>query len=312
MLRLDKQRLSLHGVLSVDKNGRLSVTPKSNKNATTGKIESIQSINNRGTKSLLNAYDDRRKHFNLNLVPAADLEKSEFNNVAANYTGIDVKMADAFDKTISDLSKKYYTGLTSIQVADKKDMFGAPFMANTEHNNSIGQKKLVINPLKMGDYDKAVNRIKELSAKGYAVRIKAGLEDSYIATHEFAHSLADMSGHYKNFIGMDEKMQRTIKKDIEGLYKSYVTEVNLLEAAQKKSELDFINATLTADAETLSKLQQEAVEAKKKLDDVKISRYSMENADEFMAEAFTQDIIGESRSTYTKKVMDILNRYFRK
>ena len=39
MLRLDKQRLSLHGVLSVDKKGRLSVTPKSNKNATTGKIE---------------------------------------------------------------------------------------------------------------------------------------------------------------------------------------------------------------------------------------------------------------------------------
>ena len=39
MLRLDKQRLSLHGVLSVDKNGRLSVTTKSNKNATTGKIE---------------------------------------------------------------------------------------------------------------------------------------------------------------------------------------------------------------------------------------------------------------------------------
>ena len=39
MLRLDKQRLSLHGVLSVDKNGRLSVTPKPNKNATTGKIE---------------------------------------------------------------------------------------------------------------------------------------------------------------------------------------------------------------------------------------------------------------------------------
>ena len=39
MLRLDKQRLSLHGVLSVDKKGRLSITPKSNKNSTTGKIE---------------------------------------------------------------------------------------------------------------------------------------------------------------------------------------------------------------------------------------------------------------------------------
>ena len=38
MLRLDKQRLSLHGVLSVDKNGRLSITPKANKNANMGKI----------------------------------------------------------------------------------------------------------------------------------------------------------------------------------------------------------------------------------------------------------------------------------
>ena len=40
VLRLDKQRLSLHGVLSVDKKGRLSITPKTNKNANMGKINS--------------------------------------------------------------------------------------------------------------------------------------------------------------------------------------------------------------------------------------------------------------------------------
>ena len=39
MLRLDKQRLSLHGVLSVDNVGRLSITHKSNKNANMGKID---------------------------------------------------------------------------------------------------------------------------------------------------------------------------------------------------------------------------------------------------------------------------------
>ena len=39
VLRLDKQRLSLHGVLSVDKKGRLSITPKANKNANMGKIQ---------------------------------------------------------------------------------------------------------------------------------------------------------------------------------------------------------------------------------------------------------------------------------
>ena len=39
VLRLDKQRLSLHGILSVDKKGRLSITPKANKNANMGKIQ---------------------------------------------------------------------------------------------------------------------------------------------------------------------------------------------------------------------------------------------------------------------------------
>ena len=46
MLRLDKQRLSLHGVLSVDKNGRLSITHKSNKNATRGHTEAYNDILN--------------------------------------------------------------------------------------------------------------------------------------------------------------------------------------------------------------------------------------------------------------------------
>lgn len=38
VLRLDKARLSLRGVLSVDNVGRLTITPKANKNANTGKI----------------------------------------------------------------------------------------------------------------------------------------------------------------------------------------------------------------------------------------------------------------------------------
>ena len=44
VLLLDKQRLSLHGILSVDKNGMLSVTPKSNKNANMGQIQHNKDI----------------------------------------------------------------------------------------------------------------------------------------------------------------------------------------------------------------------------------------------------------------------------
>ena len=39
VLRLDKARLSLRGVLSVDNVGRLSITPQSIKNANTGQIQ---------------------------------------------------------------------------------------------------------------------------------------------------------------------------------------------------------------------------------------------------------------------------------
>ena len=47
VLRLDKQRLSLHGVLSVDKKGRLSITPKVNKNANISHTEAYNDILNR-------------------------------------------------------------------------------------------------------------------------------------------------------------------------------------------------------------------------------------------------------------------------
>ena len=39
VLRLDKARLSLRGVLSVDNVGRLSITPQAIKNADTGQIQ---------------------------------------------------------------------------------------------------------------------------------------------------------------------------------------------------------------------------------------------------------------------------------
>ena len=48
-----------------------------------------------------------------------------------------------------------------------------------------------------------------------------------------------------------------------------------LEAAYRNKEMEFI----TVSAEDMSKAQKEALELKEKLDDVKISQYSMNNAD---------------------------------
>ena len=44
VLRLDKARLSLRGVLSVDNVGRLSITPKANKNANMSHTQAYNDI----------------------------------------------------------------------------------------------------------------------------------------------------------------------------------------------------------------------------------------------------------------------------
>ena len=46
--------------------------------------------------------------------------------------------------------------------------------------------------------------------------------------------------------------------------------------------------------------------------DVKISDYASKDVDEFLAEAFTQAKLAENPSQYSKQVLDVVNKYFRK
>lgn len=274
----------------------------------------VADINTEATERLLDSYDDRRTHFDLNLTSADDLRSSGINPITVDYTGVSYETAKVFDDTVQELSDEYLTGFTKIQVGDKKEFFGVSTFATTQHQNTIGQKTLILNPHKMSDYGKMTERIKELSDKGYAVKIADGLEGKYIATHEFAHSLIDLSGDYKNYIGMDVKQMKGIKKEVDSIFDSYKKEVNALESAYKEKELAFLNATMSLDVDMdeLSKIQKEAVDAKEALDAVKISKYSMENADEFMAEAFTQSKIGVSQSKYSDDVMNVIDKHFKK
>ena len=98
----------------------------------------IEEINNSGTDELLNSYDDRRKHFELNETPADELREKTYNPITVNYNGISIESARAFNETITDLSKEYYTGFTKIEVGDKKKYFGVKKFATTIHQNSVG------------------------------------------------------------------------------------------------------------------------------------------------------------------------------
>jgi hypothetical protein len=94
----------------------------------------------------------------------------------------------------------------------------------------------------------------------------------YVATHEFAHSMIDRESPLKNYIGMDTKQFTKIRKEIKGIYNEYMDEISTM----------------------------------------KLSRYSMENADEFMAEAFAQAKIGSEKGKYSDRVMEVLDKHFKK
>jgi hypothetical protein len=272
--------------------------------------KTIEAINAKATDALLDAYDDRRKHFGMNVVPADEMRKSRLNTVTANYTGLSVQTAEAFNDAITRLSDDYYTGYTRIEVANPKEMFGVSEFATTRHLNAVGQKTLVINPNKAKDYNKLVERVEELAKKGYAVKIAKGKAGEYIATHEFAHSLLDIGGgSLKNYVGLDVKLFQKARKEIEAVFAQYAKEVGELERAYRSLEGKFM---LADDIDEMAALQKEAKKAKEQLDKVKISGYSMQNADEFMAEAFTQAQIGEQQSSYTDEVMKIIDKYFKK
>jgi len=116
-------------------------------------------------------------------------------------------------------------------------------------------------------------------------------------------------GSLKNYVGLDVKMLQKARKDIEAVFAQYTKEVGELERAYRSLEGKFM---LADDLDEMAALQKEVKRAKEQLDKVKISGYSMQNADEFMAEAFTQAQIGEQQSSFTDEVMKIIDKYFRK
>lgn len=272
--------------------------------------KTIDGINEKATDALLNAYDDRRKHFGMTTVPADELRKSKLNSVTADYTGLSVETAEAFNDTITRLSDDYYTGFTRIEVAKPKEVFGAREFATTRHLNTVGQKTLVINPNKTKDYNKMVEKIEELAQKGYAVKVTNGKAGEYIATHEFAHSLLDIGGgSLKNYVGLDVKQMQKARKDIEAIYVRYAKEVNDLERRYKELEGKIL---LADDVEEMERLRTEFLKAKEQLSNSKISSYSMQNADEFMAEAFVDVKIGERPSKWSKETLAVIDKHFKK
>lgn len=243
---------------------------------------------------------------NLELVTSEDVRDYAIN---VNFGKMDKESQEIFSKTISKLSIEYDSTLTKVRTMTKEEAFGNSAFATTFHSYTVDNSEMLINPLKCADSKKLEERIRELSNNGYAVKLIEGKESQYIATHEFAHTLIDTGSelHNKtNWANADYNKVKKIRKELNSIYNDYIEEYSVIDKAVKKEELNALESFDTEAWDKASKLAQER-------DKIIVSRYSLSNADEFMAECFTASKLGNYEDNkYVKKVMDLIDRNYRR
>ena len=267
-----------------------------------------EEVNKIGTKMLGEAYERHRIKNGLTSVPYNELGDSAVNIVYANYGKMSVESASAFSDTISELANEYDTPLQRVRTMTKNEFVGnGSSFAFVSHDYTVDSAELVINPAKCKDLGELTDRIKELSKRGYCVKIPDEVAGKYVATHEFAHTLINLEQPLKNstnWLGADYGKIRKARKEINAVYESYMSEVEKLTKAKKTAEF----LAMTEITEESWKATSDAIAA---LNAVKLSDYSLQSADEFMAEAFANEKIGVSSNPYSKAVLDILDKYFK-
>lgn len=257
-------------------------------------------------KTLADAYERRRQSQNLKMTPYSDAINAGVDPININLEKLDAKTRKAAEKVINRLSHDYDTSLTKIRTMTATETFGNNAFATTKQNTAYthGFTEMLINPIKC-DYEKMVDRIKELRQNRYIPKIREGTEDQYIFTHEFAHTLINMQAPVtksQNWVGLNLTEIRTARKEIEKIYEEYKQDVKEREKEFKQVEFDVIMGN-TSDS-------QAALKAKERLDEVRISRYSLENSDEFMADSFAQVELADKHSPYAERAVNVLNKYY--
>lgn len=272
--------------------------------------ETIADVNAGGTQMLSEAYERHRTKNGLTSVPYDELGDSADDIVSANYEKMSVESAAVFNDAITELANEYDTPLQRIRTMTKNEALGhGSSFAFVTHNYTVDSAELVINPAKCKDLTKMTDRIKELSEYGYCVKIPDEVAGKYIVTHEFAHTLINLEQPLKNstnWLGADYGKIKKARKEINSVYEEYLAEVKQLTQVCKETELKIL-----VGGDSSEEAWKAARKATEELNAVKLSNYSLQSADEFMAEAFANEKIGVSSNPYSKAVLDILDKYFK-
>lgn len=251
--------------------------------------------------AIVESYDYHISRNNLNAATSNDVGKEFFK---VQFTDMDPEIKDAMSDQLATLCQKYDTTLQQIRPMDKME-FAAhqKAFASTQHNYSVDSSLIMYNPVKIKDVD----RVKELIQKGWMADVDESLAARYCMTHEFGHTLIDMVSpldEKTNWLGADYKRLTTIRKEINSVYDKYINDVVPLEKAKKAAEMD----AMLGDESAWDKAKELSKELKSK----KVSTYSLESSDEFMAECFAHHELGGRDNEYVDAIMAIINKHFRR
>ena len=268
-------------------------------------VQTIESLSVKATDRLKANYELNRVKGDLNLVPVSEVAP---DIVGANYSGLDIRAAESFDKTIGSLMEEYDTPLSKITTMQKEEaFFNKSVPASTIQQYETASAEMRINQNIFKDYDQYIERVSKAVDRGQFPKIDAKDLDKYVPTHEFAHSMMSISEAVptkRNWTKKDFTGIKKAGKEVQGVFERYKTEYTALNNERKALEMKFIDGTISEkEVGRLKKLTEE-------FNVLKISDRAMVDVDEFFAEAFTEAKIGTTPSPYSNDILGIAEKYF--
>lgn len=269
-----------------------------------------RSVTDEGNSIIAKLYDEMRIKGEFNLIPAKEvLEINDRAFVSYPANKISNDAAKAFNKAFEKLNSKYISSIQKIEPMAKEEAFflnSVPAYVSIDYNVS-NRGVLKYNPLWVLDENKLKNRVAQAVSEKHFVEVAEKDYINYIAVHESAHTLLGNLDKIPktSLVGGDYTKQKAAQKEINAIFNEYKKEL-----ADKKSIADKL------EIEALSSFEQEtwdkAAKAREEYNNVFLSKYSEENAGEFMAECFVNSEIGVRQNPYAKRVVEVLDKYFSK
>ena len=235
---------------------------------------------------------------------------AEMSPVVVNLDGMDEDGQRLFIDTVGAYCKKYDTSLQDIHVMSASERAAIPngVIAVTSPNAITNTSEMTLNPVYCSDFKRMLDVIDKNIADGFFADVPQDKRPAYIFTHEFGHTLITMGTGYNdrnNPLNVDYKKIKQIQRRVTAVYDEYRNAGGNIEQATREVNKRF-EETFDMD------LYEKGKQLNRQLRQTKISTYSLTNADEFFAEAFTYTELGGDDNIYATKVREIIDDVFRR